>query len=148
MKIVIGCDHAAYELKEQVKSLLQKKNFEVIDVGCYSLERCDYPDYAKAGAIEILKNNCEGILLCGSGIGISMAANRYKGIRAALCRAPLDAEMAKKHNNANVLCLGARQNSQLEIEQILDAWFSNKFEEGRHTDRVAKFNDLGTDLGV
>ncbi len=143
MKIVIGCDHAAFELKEQVKNILQKKNFEVIDVGCYSNDRCDYPDYAKAGAIEILKNNCEGILLCGSGIGISMAANRYRGIRAALCRAPLDAEMAKKHNNANILFLGARQNSQTEIEQILDAWFGNSFEGGRHTDRVAKFNDLG-----
>ncbi len=146
MKIVIGCDHAAFEMKEQVKVLLQKKNFEVIDVGCHSNDRCDYPDYARAGAIEVLKNNCEGILLCGSGIGISMAANRYKGIRAALCRSPLDAEMAKKHNNANVLCLGARQNSLSEIEQILKAWFENKFEEGRHTDRVLKFNDLGEKL--
>jgi ribose 5-phosphate isomerase B len=143
MKIVIGCDHAAFLMKEQVKKLLQAKNFEVIDVGCYSEERCDYPDYAHAGVVEILKNNCDGILICGSGIGISMVANRYSGIRAALCREVLDAEMAKKHNNANVLCLGARQNSIEEVNNILDSWFSNKFEEGRHTDRVAKFNTLG-----
>jgi len=146
MKIVIGCDHAAYEMKEQVKSLLQKKNFEVVDVGCFSSERCDYPDFARAGAIEVLKNNCDGILLCGSGIGISMAANRYKGIRAALCRSSLDSEMAKKHNNANVLCLGARQNSLMEIESIINSWFEHKFEEGRHTDRILKFNDLGEEI--
>ncbi len=143
MKIVIGCDHAAFEMKELVKEMLQAKKFEVVDVGCYSNDRCDYPDYAKAAAIEVLKNNCEGILLCGSGIGISMAANRYRGIRAALCRSALDAEMARKHNNANVMCLGARQNTKNEIEQILDAWFKNVFEDGRHTARVAKFNDLG-----
>jgi ribose 5-phosphate isomerase B len=146
MKIVIGCDHAAFEMKELVKEFLHSLNYEVIDVGTHSLDRCDYPDFARLGAIEVLKNKCEGILLCGSGIGISMAANRYKGIRAALCRSITDSEMAKKHNNANVLCLGARTNSLEEIKEIINSWFKNSFEEGRHTDRVAKFNLLGESL--
>jgi ribose 5-phosphate isomerase B len=143
MKIVIGCDHAAYEMKELVKEFLHSLNFDVIDVGTHSLDRCDYPDYAKALCHEVIHQQIEGVLLCGSGIGVSMVANRFQGIRAALCRSSLDSEMAKKHNNANVLCLGARQNTIEEIKTILESWFNNKFEEGRHTDRILKFNLLG-----
>lgn len=146
MKIVIGCDHAAFEMKEQVKSLLQTKKFEVIDVGCYSNDRCDYPDYAKAAVTEILKNNCKGILLCGSGIGISIAANRYKKIRAALCRSNLDSEMSRKHNDANVICFGARQNSLEEISNMIDVFLSTEFEGGRHADRVLKIDQAGESL--
>ena len=142
-KIALGSDHAAYEMKETVKRLLLSQNFEVIDVGTHSTERADYPDYAKKLCHEVLTKNIQGILLCGSGIGVSIVANRFKGIRAALCRTSEDAEMSRKHNDANVLCLGARFNSEDEIKSILTAWFENSFEGGRHADRLKKFSDLG-----
>lgn len=142
-KIAIGSDHAAYEMKEMVKHLLHSKKIEVIDCGTYSPERADYPDYAKKVSHEVVSNNLQGILLCGSGIGVSIVANRFKGIRAALCRTPMDAEMARKHNDANVLCLGARFNTEEEIKKIIDAWFANSFEGGRHADRLKIFEDLG-----
>lgn len=143
MKIVIGSDHAAFEMKEFVREFLLSKNIEVLDVGTKSAERCDYPDYASALVKEVLKHNLTGILLCGSGIGVSIVANRYKGIRAALCRSPYDAEMARKHNDANVLCLGARTNSEEQIKTIIEAWLTAEFEGGRHLDRLNKFQDLG-----
>ncbi len=143
MKIVIGSDHAAFEMKEFVREFLLSKKIEVIDVGTHSADRCDYPDYATALVKEVLKNKLTGILLCGSGIGVSIVANRYKGIRAALCRSPYDAEMACKHNDANVLCLGARTNTQEEIKLIIEAWMTAEFEGGRHLDRLNKFQDLG-----
>lgn len=143
MKIVIGSDHAAFEMKEFVREFLLSKKIEVIDVGTHSADRCDYPDYATALVKEVLKNKLTGILLCGSGIGVSIVANRYKGIRAALCRSPYDAEMARKHNDANVLCLGARTNTEEEIKAIIEAWMAAEFEGGRHLDRLNKFQDLG-----
>lgn len=143
MKIALGSDHAAYEMKETVKRLLQSQNFDVIDVGTHSADRADYPDYAKKLCHEVLKENIQGILLCGSGIGVSMVANRFAGIRAALCRSTYDAEMARKHNDANVLCLGARVNTEEEIKNIIASWFANSFEGGRHADRLKKFSDLG-----
>jgi ribose 5-phosphate isomerase B len=143
MKIVIGSDHAAFEMKEFVREFLRSKNIEVIDVGTKSADRCDYPDFAKALAKEVLEKRLTGILLCGSGIGVSIVANRFKGIRAALCRSPYDAEMARKHNDANVLCLGARTNSEEEIRAIIESWLTSEFEGGRHSERLQKFQDLG-----
>lgn len=143
MKIVIGSDHAAFEMKEFVKELLLSKKIEVIDVGTSGPERCDYPDYASALAKVVVDQKISGILLCGSGIGVSIVANRYKGVRAALCRSTYDAEMARKHNDANVLCLGARTNSKEEIKTIIDSWLANGFEGGRHADRLNKFQNLG-----
>jgi ribose 5-phosphate isomerase B len=143
MKIVIGCDHAAFTAKELVKEFLRSKNIEVLDVGTTSEDRCDYPDYATNLCKEVVHQNLTGILLCGSGIGVSMVANRYAKIRAALCRSPLDAEMARKHNNANVLCLGARCSTTSELNSIIESWLHHKFEEGRHTDRILKFDNLG-----
>lgn len=143
MKIALGSDHAAFEMKEMVKDLLHSKKIDVIDVGTHSPERADYPDYAKKVCHEVIAQNIQGILLCGSGIGVSMVANRFKGVRAALCRTPEDAEMARRHNDANVLCLGARFNTEDEIKKIIEAWFENTFEGGRHADRLKKFSDLG-----
>lgn len=143
MKIVIGSDHAAFEMKEFVRVFLLSKSIEVIDVGTKSADRCDYPDYANALVKEVLQKNIPGILLCGSGIGVSIVANRYKGIRAALCRSVNDAEMSRKHNDANVLCLGARTNTEDEIKAIIEAWLKAEFEGGRHSDRLKKFEDLG-----
>jgi ribose 5-phosphate isomerase B len=146
MKISIGCDHAAFEEKEQLLGWL-KETHEVSDCGTYSADRCDYPDFAKAVANQVTEESISGILICGSGIGISMAANRYAGVRAALCRTPHEAELSRQHNNANVLCLGARISSLEEMKNIVNAWFDAEFEEGRHTDRIVKFNDLGEKLG-
>lgn len=145
MKLVIGADHAAFDMKETLKGFLLSKKLELIDIGTYSSARCDYPDYAKQVCREVLKNKIPGLILCGSGIGVSMTANRFKGIRAALCRSPLDAEMARKHNNANVLCLGARFNSEAELKAIIESFIDNQFEGGRHADRLAKFETLGED---
>lgn len=143
MKIVIGSDHAAFEMKEFVREFLRSKKIEVIDVGTKSSDRCDYPDYAKALVKEVLEKQLSGILLCGSGIGVSIVANRFKGIRAALCRSVYDAEMARKHNDANVLCLGARTNTEDEVKAIIEVWINTEFEGGRHFDRLNKFQDLG-----
>lgn len=143
MKIVVGADHAAYEMKEFVKELLHSQKIEIVDVGTNSAERCDYPDYAMALVKVAIDQKIQGILLCGSGIGVSIVANRYKGIRAALCRSPLDSEMARKHNDANILCLGARSNSKEEIKDIIESWFKHQFEDGRHSDRLLKFQNLG-----
>lgn len=144
-KIAIGCDHAAYEMKETVKRLLLSQNYDVTDVGTYTPDRVDYPDYAKKVCHEVISQNIPGILLCGSGIGVSIVANRFKGIRAALCRSPKDAEMSRKHNDSNVLCLGARFNSEEEILAIIKAWFENSFEGGKHAERLDSFSDLGDD---
>lgn len=144
MELVLACDHAAYEGKEMLKQHLQSLGHTIIDAGTNSSERCDYPDYARAGSKEVLARGCLGIFLCGSGIGISMAANRFSGIRAALCRSVVDAELSKQHNNANVLCLGARISSDSEIKKIVEAWLNSSFEGGRHSDRIAKFDVLGS----
>ncbi len=146
MKIAIGSDHAAFEMKELLKKFLQSKNIDVVDVGTHSTERSDYPDYASAIAKAVIDQKISGILLCGSGIGVSIVANRYKGIRAALCRSSYDAEMARKHNDANVLCLGARTNTEAEVISIVTTWLSSEFEGGRHADRLKKFQDLGEKL--
>jgi ribose 5-phosphate isomerase B len=143
MKIVIGSDHAGFTAKEFVKEFLRSKNIETVDVGTNTDSRCDYSDYAISLCHEVIKQNLTGILICGSGIGVSMVANRFALIRAALCRSPQDAEMARKHNDANVLCLGARNSSETEIKQILESWFFHQFEGGRHTDRLNKFQNIG-----
>lgn len=143
MKIVIATDHAAYEMKEVVKDFLHSLHLEYTDLGAYSAERVDYPDYAKALCREVLAHKSKGILLCGSGIGVSIVANRFKGIRAALCRSPLDAEMSRKHNDSNVLCLGGRTNTKEEILAIVKAWLENDFEGQRHAERLAIFENLG-----
>jgi len=138
MKIAIGCDHAGFEVKEKVKEYLIKKfSFEVIDVGAYSLDSVDYPIFGhKVGAEVSEKKVDKGIVICGSGIGISIAANKINGIRAALCTSKEHAEMSRKHNDANVLALGARMTEYVDILDILNVWFSTSFEGGRHSDRI------------
>lgn len=147
MKYYLGCDHAAFETKEKLKSWLKKKGIEFQDMGTSSDERCDYPVYAKAVVAKVLESkDHRGILICGSGIGVSMVANRFQGIRAALCRNVEDATLSRQHNDANVLCLGARTTSQRTIYQITTAWISTEFEKGRHQDRLDQFNLIGEKL--
>lgn len=143
MKIIMGCDHGAFNEKEMLKKYLSGKGHDVVDMGTDSESRCNYPDYAMAVSRGVVKNKCLGILLCGSGIGVSMVANRFKGIRAALVRTVEEAELAKQHNNANILCLGGRISTEREIKAMVDAWLAAKFEEGRHVERLALFTDLG-----
>ncbi len=141
MKIARGSDHAGYGLKQRVKNYIESMNHEWVDVGCDSEESCDYPDYAHALAEMVEKGEVEyGVLMCGSGNGISMAANKHKDVRAALCWNEEIAEMARQHNNANVLSLPARYVTGDEARKILEAFFNTEFEGGRHQNRVNKIN--------
>lgn len=141
---VIGTDHAGVNIKNFVIALLQEKGFSVIDLAPQDTQRVDYPDYAKK-VCDALKENPQyrGILICGSGIGMSIAANRYKHIRAALCHDAYMAKMARLHNDANVLCMGERVSGLGEVASILEAFIDSEFEGGRHTQRVGKLQDLG-----
>lgn len=141
MKLAIGCDHAAFEEKEILKEYLKGK-VEVEDKGPYSPDRCNYPDFAIAVAKEV-QAGARGLLLCGSGIGVSMAANRFGGVRAALCRSVEEAKLSRQHNDANILCLGARISSLDDMKAMIDAWLEEGFEQGRHSERIAIFNELG-----
>ena len=140
--ILIASDHAGFELKEILIQKLSKIGFTIIDLGCNSAEKSvDYPDFAKKLAKEIIAKKAKsGILICGSGVGISIAANRFKQVRAALCFSVETAKLARKHNNANVLCLGARLISPSLALSISKAFFATEFEGGRHEKRVAKLS--------
>lgn len=139
MKIAIGSDHAGFELKEKLKAYLQKKGFDLKDYGTYSAERADYPDFAHpvAQAVEDKKSDM-GVLICGSGNGVNMTANRHHGVRSALCWNSEIAKLAREHNDANIIALPARFITEQEAEKALDLFFSTSFEGGRHTDRVKK----------
>ena len=139
-KVVIGSDHAGLELKEHIKALL-KDAYDVEDVGTNSEESCDYPDYAIKVAESVLKNDKMGILICGTGIGMCMTANKVHGIRAALATDAYTAEMARKHNDANVLCMGGRTTSPEDAEIIVHNFLTTEFEGGRHQKRVQKVMD-------
>ncbi|NEX13147.1 MAG: ribose 5-phosphate isomerase B [Prosthecochloris sp.] len=139
MKIAIGSDHAGYALKKTVHSWLEKHEYEVDDMGPWSEESVDYPDYARKVAEAVAGGDADqGVLLCGSGIGVSVVANKVKGIRAALAFNPEIASLARQHNNANVLCFPARYSDSDTIEQSLENWFNAEFEGGRHERRVLK----------
>ncbi|RXJ84293.1 ribose 5-phosphate isomerase B [Arcobacter sp. CECT 8985] len=144
MKYFIGADHAGINIKTYVKELFEKKGHEVIDLGTFNNDRVDYPDFAEKVCEEVLKDkNSKGILICGSGIGMSMSANKFDGIRAALCHNEYSAKMAREHNDANVICLGERVTGYGMIESIIDAWDNATFQGGRHEGRVEKINALG-----
>ena len=143
MKIIMGCDHAAFEEKEQLKSYLQELGHETEDLGPYSADRVNYPDFASKVAKAIAGGGEKGILLCGSGIGVSMVANRFARVRAALVRTEEEAQLSRQHNDANVLCMGARLIDIETIKKIAKTWLETEFEGGRHTERVALFNELG-----
>ena len=141
--IAIGSDHAGFELKENLKEFIQSKGIEVIDKGCFSLERADYPDYAHKVAIDVINNEGNiGVLICGSGNGIAMSANKHKGIRAAICWKEEIASLARQHNDANILVLPARFIDEISARNCLDIFLNTKFEEGRHTLRVSKIDIL------
>ena len=142
--IAIGCDHGALELKEQLIEHLKKRGIECRDYGTYTKDSCDYPVYARKVAEAVLSGECEeGILLCGTGIGMSMAANKIKGIRAALCSDCFSAQATKEHNNANVLAMGGRVVGPGPASEIVRAWMTTEFSHGeRHQRRIDKMMAL------
>ena len=144
MKIAIGCDHAGFEMKEFIKNYLsENKQVIVKDFGTYSEERADYPDFAHAVSIAVENKEYDlGILICGSGNGINITANKHKGIRAALCWNEELAALARQHNDANVLSLPARFIDNATAAKCVDAFLSNTFEGGRHADRVNKISNF------
>jgi ribose 5-phosphate isomerase B len=137
-KVPIGSDHAGFELKEKLVAYLKDKGFTPDDKGCYSAERADYPDYGHAVANAVQSGEGLGILMCGSGNGIAMSANRHRGIRAALCWTPEIAALARQHNDANILVLPARFISESDAKKCIDAFMESTFEGGRHQGRVEK----------
>ena len=137
MKIAIGCDHAAYDVKNKIKKLLNSFDYDVVDLGTDNGDSVDYPIYGHAVARKVAEKEVDkGIVICGSGIGISIAANKVKGIRAALCTSVSHAELSRKHNNSNILALGARLTEYSEIESIVKIWLETQFEGGRHLERI------------
>jgi len=147
MKIYLASDHAGYAIKEKVKALLKIGSHEVLDQGPNDETRVNYPDFAANVCRKIqVDQEARGILICGSGIGMSIAANRFSNIRAALCRTLEEAELSREHNDANILCLGARTTDESLIFEIVKKWLESSFAGGRHSDRIALFNDLGENV--
>ncbi|MBR3878843.1 MAG: ribose 5-phosphate isomerase B [Clostridia bacterium] len=142
-KIIIGCDHGGLELKNEIIKHLNSKNIETCDVGTYTAESCNYPDYAKALCRKIQSGEFErGILVCGTGIGMSIAANKHNGIRAACCSDTFSARMTRMHNDANVLCLGGRVVGLGLALDMVDLFVETEFEGGRHSQRVAMLAEI------
>lgn len=143
MKMAIAADHAGFFLKEELKKSLEARGIEYVDFGTFSEESVDYPDYAVAVAERVSSGEFDlGLLVCGSGIGVSIAANKIPGVRAALCSDAECARLSRRHNDANVLALGARFLDVGRAEEILAAWLESEFEGGRHARRVDKILEL------
>ncbi len=141
MKIAIGSDHGGFELKEFLKEFLKEKKLEISDYGTYSLDSVDYPDIAQNLCSDFIEKKFErGILICGTGIGMSIAANRFKGIRATLANDLFSAVMARRHNNSNILVMGGRIVGKDLAVEIVKAWLNEKFEQGRHKRRIDKLD--------
>lgn len=143
MKVAVGCDHGGYQLKQEVIAYLEKKGYEYKDFGTHSTESCDYPDIAEPVARGVAGGEFDkGILICGTGIGIGIAANKVKGIRAALCHDTFSAHASREHNDANVLTMGQRVIGPGLALEIVDIWLHTEFEGGRHAKRVEKIGKI------
>ena len=144
MKLYIASDHAGLKEKAELAKYLRKEGHDLIDLGTNSEESVDYPEYSKKLVLEVLKTQGRGILICGSGVGVSIVANKFKGIIAALCREVKDAKLSREHNNSNVICLGSRFTPVEEMQKILDTWIETEFAGGRHQNRIDMFKNLGS----
>ena len=143
MKIALGSDHGGFSLKKEIIKYLEKKNIEVTDFGTYTQDSCDYPDYAIKVAEEVAGGNFEfGIIVCGTGIGVSIVANKVPGIRAALCSDTFSAHATRQHNNANILTLGARVVGEGLVLDIVEVFITAKFEGARHQKRIDKITEI------
>ena len=143
MKLGIGSDHGGFELKEHMKEYLEEENIDYIDYGTNSNESVDYPDYGRRVGEAVMAGEVDrGIVICGTGIGISIAANKVRGVRCALCGDTYSARMSMEHNNANVLALGGRVLGRDLAREILSIWIKSEFEGGRHARRVDKISEI------
>ena len=143
MKVVLGCDHGGFELKEIIKVHLTEKGYSVIDIGTYNTDSVDYPDYGSKAGEMVASNEVDlGIVICSTGIGISIAANKVNGVRCALCTSEYMAKMSRQHNNANMLALGNRVIGCGLALAIVDVWMNTEFEGGRHEIRVNKLMEI------
>jgi ribose 5-phosphate isomerase B len=143
LKVAVGCDHGGFEVKNDIVKVLEGMGHEVVDHGCDYEESVNYPDFAKAVCAAVESGTADrGILICGTGIGMSMAANRSRAIRAALCHELFTAAMSREHNDANVLCLGARVVGPGLIQEIVKTWMTTEFAAGRHQARIQMFSDI------
>ena len=143
MKIAIGCDHVGYELKKRVIDHLTEKGHEVVDFGTDSTERTDYPIYGEKAANAVASSECDrGIVICGTGIGISISANKVKGIRCVVCSEPYSALLSRQHNDTNMLAFGSRVVGGDLALMIVDAWLYGEYEGGRHAKRVQMISDI------
>lgn len=143
MKIAIGCDHVGYELKKRVTDHLTEKGYEVVDFGTDSTERTDYPIYGERAANAVASGECDrGIVICGTGIGISISANKVKGIRCVVCSEPYSALLSRQHNDTNMLAFGSRVVGGDLALMIVDAWLSGEYEGGRHARRVQMISEI------
>jgi len=146
--IALGCDHVGLELKRPIKEYLESRSIAVKDYGTFSSERADYPEFARLVAHAVASGECEqGILFCGTGVGISIAANKVHGIRAVVCSEPYSAKLSRQHNNTNILCLGARVVGIELAKMIVDEWLAATFEGGRHARRVQMIAEIEAERG-
>ncbi len=143
MRIAVGSDHRGFTIKEKIIELLKRLQHEVTDVGAYTSDSCDYPDIASHVASKVSKGEVDrGILICGTGIGMCIAANKFPGVRAAPCHDDLTAEMSRRHNDLNVMCLSADMLGEKLIDRMLEIWLKTQFEGGRHARRVEKISEI------
>ena len=143
MKIAMGCDHGGYALKCELIKHLEEQGHEVKDFGCYSTESCDYPEFGEAAARAVASGECErGIVICTTGIGISIAANKVQGIRCAHCADALEAELTRRHNDANMMAIGAGFTGTLLAKRMVEVFLTTGFEGGRHARRVGKVDAI------
>ena len=143
MRIAVGSDHRGYQLKDKIRAMLQSKGHEVSDVGAEGSESVDYPDYACVVAEKVRDREVDrGVLICGTGIGMAITANKFRGVRAAPCADEVSAELSRRHNDANVLCLSGDMLSLRAAERIVEVWLSTDFEGGRHARRIQKIEEI------
>lgn len=143
MKIIIGSDHGGYKLKSALLEYLPALGFEIEDVGCFSEESCDYPEFALKVARKVASSKDKGIIICGTGIGVCIVANKVRGIRAAACSTEFSARMSREHNDANILCLGERVTDEKTAKKIAQVWLSTEFSNGeRHIRRIRQIAEI------
>lgn len=143
MKIILGADHGGYELKNSISEWLKTQGHEIKDIGAFSSESVDYPDYSKIVGEEVVKGNFDrGVLVCGSGVGISIAANKVKGVRAVLCHDVVIARLSREHNDTNIIAMGGRFIAKELAYEILNVWINTEFSGGRHSKRIEKISLL------
>lgn len=143
MRIALASDHAGFKIRGKIRRHLEDLKHEVVDLGCNSEESCDYPDFAQKVAEAVQKGECDrGILLCGTGMGMAIVANKFSGIRAAVVCSDEMARLASEHNDANIICIGARLNREQDILKMIDVWLKTLFEGERHIKRIAKIDEL------